>query len=134
MLGPEHLAALLKLVVRNGQSVDVLFGVVNDFACLIESRLERCSHLGCEEPASVRHLGLGLRYCDYHAARIMMKARKNVGRDGDLNMNLLRAQVMDEEAWVDLPDAHRIRRLRDYVLIIKRNDEPDPPENREEMH
>jgi hypothetical protein len=127
MENPEHLALLMRMAIRNGQAIDVLFGVANDFACLVEAGLERCARTGCREPATVQQVDLNVRMCDACAAAAIVRATKNINTDHRDALNLVRTRIANDDCWLDLPDAVRVRRIRDYVLMLKKNDEPDPP-------
>jgi hypothetical protein len=97
MLTPEELAILVKLVASNTRHVDVLFGVVNDFACLIETQLERCCHTGCREPATVEQSDLKIRMCDACAAAACVRAAKNLTSDAADPLNMMRVAVANDD-------------------------------------
>lgn len=114
----EQLEALIRLVTNNTHCIDVLFDVANDFACLIELGLERCSNRDCKEPATVEHATYKHKMCDRCAAKAIVKVQSEYA----------------ESLWVDVNDAVRIRKLRDYVLALKRNDEPSEEERLDNLH
>jgi len=124
----DPLETLMKLVLRHDTLVDVLAQGFAEHAMLIEQGRERCGSHGCKTAATVRHLSLGIRYCDHCAARIIVKAKKSIGTDVDLDMTLLRGVVANEDAWVDLPGAIGVRRAQDLVTLSGYGLEPDVPE------
>ena len=135
MLTPEQYALLLKMTLRHENHIDALFGVVNDFACIIEHSLERCGRNHCKRAATVEQVDFGIKMCDLCAATAMVRARDNIKRNltDSLAMQSLRVAIMSEDSWRDLPNAERIRRLSDYVGIINKNAETAPTDP-EELH
>jgi len=138
MASDDETGALVKLTLRNKYLVDILFGVANDFARLIEPNLIRCEHSKCKRPATVIHADLKVKMCDYHAAAGLVKARQSLTTN-DANtltdpLTVLRLRLASEECWVDLPNAVQIRRLQEYVQELSKNDEPDPPTDPAEHH
>ena len=119
---------IMKLLLRHDNTVNALAQGFTEHARLILQQLEKCACNGCKDAATVRHQVLGLKCCDWHAARLMVKARKNIGIDANLDMNLMRGMIMQEELWVDLPGAIGIRRAQDLVTFSSYKDEPDLPE------
>jgi hypothetical protein len=130
----EEIAKMLKLLVNNTRSIDAIFGVINDYACLIEVQLPRCVHIGCDQAATVRHASLKVDMCDAHAAVVITKAIKNVTLDCNDQLDFFRALVANEELWLDMPNAVRIRRLTDYVSMLQRDDERAPPADPNQLH
>ena len=127
-MADPSLDAIVKLLLRCDNLVGVLAQGFAEHAQLLLQARERCCCNGCTNPVTVRHLTLGLRCCDNCAARLIIKAKQNVGRDDSVSMNLLRGVVMQEEAWVDIPGAIGVRRAQDLVTMTVRNLEPDVPE------
>lgn len=124
----SEIDAILKLVVRNATLVNVLAQGFAEHAELLLQTRDRCCCTGCREAVTVRHMTLGLRCCDRCAARLIVKAKRHVGVDSNLDMNLLRGLVMQEDAWVDIPGAIGIRRAQDLVTMTGHGLEPDVPE------
>lgn len=132
---PQQYALALKLAVKNSQTIDTILGVVGDFAIFIEEGLQQCEMVKCHNPATVQHQVMDVKMCDACAARdIVIASRGGNGfAEQSEALNDLTAQVANEELWIDLPNAVRIRRLTDYVSLLKKNDEPMPPENFDEL-
>ena len=124
----DPLENVLKLVLRHDNLVNVLAQGFAEHAQLLLQARERCCCNDCTNAVTVRHLTLGLRCCDRCAARLIVKAKHNVGRDDSVSMNLLRGTVMQEEAWVDIPGAIGVRRAQDLVTMTAQGLEPDVPE------
>ena len=121
---------LAKIVLRVDNLTGALAQGFTEHARLLLASLERCGRNGCTETATVRHQTLGLKCCDACAARLIVKARKNIATDDSLDMNLLRGMVAHEAMWIDIPHAIAIRRAQDLVTFTDRdrNLEPDVPE------
>jgi len=141
MASDEEIRALARLTIQNKALIDIVFGVTNDFACLIEPTLERCARTGCKHAATVTQVDTRVKMCDNCAAGCIVRAKhrfkeslqddKTSLQDG---ITLLRLRAADEETWLDLPDAPRIRRLCQYVDYLKKDDEVSPPTDPAEMH
>lgn len=134
MASDEDIKALARLVVNNRSLTSVAFGVLNDFARLIEPTVKRCSITGCKEMATVHHVDLQIDTCDHCAAAAIHRAGKGIGVNPSDSLSFLRLCIADEERWVDLPNAEQIRRLREYVQELRKNDEPVPPSDSAELH
>ena len=123
----DILDVLTKLVVKHETLGNILAQALAEHAQLILQSIEKCGR--CKtEAATVRHMTLGLRYCDHCAATVISKAKNKVGGNTDLNLTLMLGHVMDEAAWVDLPGAIGIRRAQDLVTMVSYRNEPDMPE------
>ena len=124
------IALLLKAVDRHERMLGLVTNlavVVADHAQLVERTLERCACTGCTDAVTVRHAFLGLKCCDACAARLIIKASQNITSDANDELNLTRTAVANEGCWIDLPDAAQVRRLQDYLAIVKRDDDPGAP-------
>ncbi len=130
----DPLEVVLRLLLKHDNLVNVLAAATAEHAELIEQGRERCCRDACKQAATVRHLTLGLRCCDRCAAMLIVKSKSHIGRDDDLNMNLLRGIVMIEEAWVDLPGAIAVRRAQDLVTLANHGVEPPVPEDPMQWH
>jgi hypothetical protein len=119
---------LAKLVLRHDNLTSALAQGFTEHARLLLASLEKCARQGCKEAATVRHQVLGMKCCDHCAAHLITKARKNIAKDADLDLNLLRGMVSTEDMWVDIPNAIAIRRAQDLVTFTDHNLEPDMPE------
>jgi hypothetical protein len=134
MSAPE-ISLLIRMALKSDREIGSIFGVINDFACLIEEHLERCAGTDCKNPATVRLSTYGVRMCDACAAKSIVKARRNLLISlPDDPINPMRRKVGDDCAWYDLPNAVRIRRLVEYVSMMTKDDEPDPPEHFDQLH
>lgn len=135
MASDEDIKAMARIVLRHKQLIEVTLGITADLALMFEPTLERCSHRGCKEAATVQQVDVKVKMCDYHAAAAMLRAKANL-LEGDPNdaLIMLRVRAADEECWVDLPNAVAIRRLQVYVQELRKNDEPLPPADRAEYH
>lgn len=134
MASDEEFKALLRATLRHKLMIDILFGVCNDFATMLEPTLLRCEHSRCSAPATVTHVDVKMKMCDYHAAAGIMQARANALKDPTSNLIALRARLADPENWIDLPNADVIRRLDQYVNELRKSNEPEPPVDRTECH
>jgi hypothetical protein len=124
MSDSEHVKLLLNTAIKHTRELSTAFGVIGDFACLIEENLPRCFHPGCRHPATVKHPAIGTPMCDECAARTIVNAAASLNLPDD--MGALRdaiKSVSDEQSWIDLPNATRIRRLVDYVSMLTKDDE-----------
>jgi len=119
---------LTKLTLKNDNMIGVLSQGFAEHAALMLQTLERCACNGCKQAATVRHQTLGIHCCDHCAARLITKSRKNAGVDTNVNLNLLRKSVAEEELWIDLPNALGIRRAQDLVTMSSYQNESDVPE------
>lgn len=116
-----------RLLLKHDAIINIFAQGFAEHASLILQGRELCGSCN-KNAATLRHLTLGIRYCDNCAARTIIKARENLGTDADLDMNLLRALVSDEDAWLDLPGALGVRRAQDLVTMAGYNIEHDVPE------
>jgi len=135
MLTQQQFDALLKLVGRHEKIIDVLLGALTDHTCLLESRLDRCQSEGCKTAATVIHGDTKFKLCDHHAAAIVVGASHGrLGPNNDADLMLMRLRLANEDCWNDLPDAVRIRRIQDYVDVVKRNDDESLPAQYDQLH
>ena len=118
----DELVALAKLVARQAYVLNLASLQLADQAVLIEKSLPRCEK--CQElPCTVEHRHLHVKLCDRCAAEsIFTSSRAYV--DGYLAnpedpLNDVRQSLMDENDWLDMPDAEKVRRVVDYARIIK---------------
>lgn len=118
----DDIVALAKLAVRQATLINLLSLQLADQACLIMPALKRCSK--CQlEPITVEHVHLKIQVCDRCAAESIVKSGRSYVDayidNPDDPLNTARASLMNENDWVDLPDAEKVRRVVDYVKIIK---------------
>jgi len=138
MLTQEQLTILIKLVAQHERTISGIGGAISDHACLIEADLERCrSEEGCISAATVVHVDFGLKLCDKHCAKMIVAAMNPWPEERPqdyLSTSWARLKLSDEDRWTDLPDAVRIRRIQDYVDIVKRNDVVETSMNALQLH
>jgi hypothetical protein len=123
------LAILLKLVSKHERAVVIVESlalVATDHARMLERSLPRCAGVSCPDAATVKHLPSNVKCCDLCAARLVVHAQQG-GPALDA--------VMGESSWFDLPDAVQVRRMQDYLAVMKRGEEePDVPEDNQLLH
>jgi hypothetical protein len=121
-MAADHDPIVLRTLIRHSDLINVLIGISTDFAFMIEPTLKRCSSEGCVEPATCKHVDLGVIMCDACAARAIVNASKNINTNPNDELNLIRVRLADDTCWIDLDDAERVRRLRHYVTVLRDND------------
>jgi hypothetical protein len=118
----DDIVALAKLAVRQASMINLLAMQLADQACLIEPHLARCEKCSLE-PVTVEHVHVKVRLCDRCAAESIVRSGRayvdGYMANPDDPLNDIRSSLMNENDWVDLPDADRVRRVVDYVKIIK---------------
>lgn len=121
----DEIVALAKLAARQAHIINLLSMQLADQACLLSLGLKPCSKCAVE-PTTVEHVHMKLSLCDRCAAEaIVASGRTYVDssvNDGNDPLNDVRSSLMNDGDWLDVPDADRIRRLMDYVKIIKQLD------------
>jgi hypothetical protein len=123
---------MLKVLLKNARDISTLFGLSGDLAVTALLSVERCA--SCQEAATVRHGDLGIRMCDQHCARAIVRAQKSLAANVVDEMTEMRRRLADEGCWIDLEHAVRVRRLSEYVSLLTKNDEPPPPEHFDQLH
>lgn len=118
----DDIVALAKVAVRQATLINMLSLQLADQACLLETQLKRCSR--CQLGAvTVEHTYLKIQACDRCAAEVIVKSGRayidGYAADPDDPLNLARMTLMNERDWVDVADADKVRRVVDYVKIIK---------------
>ncbi len=116
---------LIKVISSHSYQIRLLSLQLADQASLIEPYVPKC--MTCQKrPASVEHAKLGVRCCDRCTAEAIVKAGHAY-----VNMCLIDpenpfvkvlATMMDEGAWRDVDDAEKIRRITEFVSVIKETD------------
>lgn len=128
----ETLAAL---VVKHDRRINATANLLADLSAIITAGSLKCTL--CEEaPATVKHaLSAETMACDACAAREVIGASKR------LNEEFVRTPLVvfrgtdakNDLAWIDLPNAVELRRVVEYVRLIREGFAPqDPPHGR--MH
>lgn len=124
-MSDSDIVALAKLAARQAQTIALITLQLADQACVIEPHLPRCGKCNTD-PCTVEHRHLKLKLCDRCAAESIVKAGRNYvdGYIANPNdpLNDVRGSLMNENDWLDLPDADKVRRIVDYVRIIKELD------------
>jgi hypothetical protein len=133
MASDEEINALIKVTLRQKVELNAAFSVLNDFARFIEPTLERCHLAHCKNAATVKQVDTHIKLCDGCAARAIYLSRQNLD-DTLSGINVLRIRCASTEHWIDLPNAVQIRRLKEYVWELRKNEEPDPPADPSELH
>lgn len=122
MSSSDEIVALAKLVVRQSSLINLLSMQLADQACLLETALDRCAKCKAE-PATVEHVHLKIAMCDRCAAESIVKSGRTYVdayiADPEDPLNVARESLMNEHEWVDVEDAEKVRRITDYVKIIK---------------
>lgn len=118
----NDIKTLLKVATAHQRLLNLMSLQLADQACLIEHHLPKCSR--CEHNiATVEHLTSKVRVCDKCAARVIVASSREYvegcAANPDDPINVAKSSLMNENDWVDMPDAEKIRRLMDYVDIIK---------------
>jgi len=117
----EQLRTLLRLALKNGHMLDLVMAVIEDMVHVIVPTFARCQKESCRRAATVIHVDLNVKLCDRHAAGAIVKARADIRPEPD-NLTIVRARLGDEECWIDLPNAERIRRLDEVLIELEKND------------
>lgn len=130
----DDVDVLVRIVLKHQRTIDAVLGAITDHACLIEKGLERCCGNDCAEPATVRHVDLDVRMCDSHCARAIVRAQKVLNEPATGAVAHIRVRLADEGCWIDLEDAPRIRRIKDYVEMVKRDFDAGPPEHQDQLN
>ena len=118
----DDIVVLAKIAVRQANLINLISMQLADQACLLLPTLHKCNK--CQnEPATVEHIDLKIQLCERCAAETIVSSGRSYV-DGyianpDDPINDARYSLMNEDHWVDLPDADKIRRLVIYVNVIK---------------
>lgn len=123
---PEQLLVFARLVVKHDATIQALAQNAADTSVLLEELLKRCSR--CEAaPCTVYNEQLPeYLMCDHCAAELAVKSSKQFTADLEDPVNLLRGSLMREDDWRDLPNADKIRRVMDYVNVLRALDGQQP--------
>lgn len=117
----DELTAIAKLLIRHGTLINLISLQLRDQACILVPQLERCGRCD-KDPITVEHRFMGLQACDRCAAELIVRSGRNYVdayiENPDDPLNEARASLMNEDDWVDLPNAEKVRRIADYVRII----------------
>jgi hypothetical protein len=119
MAHDDDFDAVVKLIVKHDKLISLLARGVADHACFIAPLITRCCKEGFDQPATVEHRELAYKMCDHCAAETVCKSGRNFTADLNDAVNLARGLLMQEDLWIDMPDADKIRRLVEYIDAIR---------------
>jgi hypothetical protein len=134
MADDKTLATVLRLLLKHDNLVDTLAIATVDHALLLEKTLERCGNDACDRAATVRHLTFDIKRCDHHAARFIVGATLGFEDVLDDGFHPLQRALANESMWIDIPDALQIRRLQDIIAVVRQDNEPEPPADKQLLH
>lgn len=121
----DEIAVLAKLAIRQAQIINLLALQLADQACLLVPHLQRCGKCNVE-PVTVEHVHTKVRLCDRCWAELIVNSSRayinSYVQDPNDPLNDVRTSSTNENDWVNLPDADKIRRMIDYVKIIKESE------------
>ena len=112
---------VLDLLLVYDKALQLITLQVSDQACLLQTCLEHC--VKCDSAiATVEHCDLHVKMCDRCAAESIVSQGRtfvnNVVSHANDGLNDVRATLMREKDWHDVPNASRIRTLNSYVQQI----------------
>lgn len=118
----DDVVTLAKLAVRHANLINLISAQLADHACFVKPMLPRCQKCSIE-PITVEHALLNIKACDRCAAEMMVRSSRAYV-DGYIvdpsdPFNDVRLSLLNENDWVDVDNADKIRRLIDYVEIIE---------------
>lgn len=128
----KDIDVLARLVIKHDRLINLLSELGLAHSILLHEGLERCGADGCDRVATVRHRTLNVRRCDACAARLVVRASRQLGGKGAVADMV--ASVADAEHWLDVANAIEIRKVQDYVEIARLGIEPQPPEDASQLH
>lgn len=122
MQGEDDITTIARLLAHHAKMINLISLQLGDQACLLAPSLVRCGR--CDiEPITVEHRHMGLQACDRCAAELIVRSGRNYVEaycsDPNDPLNEARSSLMNEDDWLDLPNADKVRRITDYVRIIK---------------
>ena len=113
----DDLTTLFKLTVKNTNIINLLALQLADSACLLVPALPKCTRCA-DEPVTVEHSDLHIRLCDRCAAETIVAASRQAIASTQHDVGAF-VTLATEGAWVDVEDAEKIRRVTDYVRLVK---------------
>lgn len=116
---------LVKMLAQQSYQIKLMALQIADQATLIEPRVPKC--MSCHKnPYTVKHVKMSMTFCDRCAAETIIKSSRafvNLCQmDPDDPFVEVCSSLMDENAWRDVDDAEKIRRMTEFVNIIKEID------------
>lgn len=111
----EDYKSLSKLILRQSQLLNLASLYLSDHAVLLQNALKKCENCFIE-PATVEHRKTKIIFCDHCAASHVVSENKF------MNMSNQEHSLSKDQNWIDIDNADKIRRLSDYVKIIKELD------------
>jgi len=118
------LSGLIKLVYRHQALLNAVALNLSDQACLLSTTLKTCK---CQqEPVTVSFvLNPETELCDRCVAELIVTAKKLICDPSIASATSnIHPLMMDENSWVDLPNAEIVRRLTSYVKLVHSLENP----------
>lgn len=103
--------------------VEIISMFSADFSRLIYDSLPKCNVDGCDKPITVKNEMLNVSMCDHCCARTIYNSMRRMTGSSEDVLEVGREAAVREELWCDIENAPSIRRIIDYVEVI-RKDEP----------
>lgn len=116
---------LIKVVLKHERLIEALAKASHDVTKLMSRMLARCLNPKCGRPATMHHkLHHGNIMCDRCCAEVIVNSKKCIADTEFMNEigAELREKYMcdaDETQWEDITDAESIRRIMEYIDIVK---------------
>ena len=112
----EDVKSLAKLAIRQATLISVMSSHLADQACLLASMLKKCQRC-YKRPITVSHEKNG-EACDRCAAEATTDIHDLISPNSEPGLDKLNVAA----GWIDIQDAEKIRRLDDYVSLVKELD------------
>lgn len=105
-------------LLRNANLINLVLAATADQARLISDCLTKCDADDgkCRSLATVKHDRDPFKYCDHHAAQIIVRASRGTGN----------TDLQHVESWQELNNVKQIRRLQEYIKELDRIDASAP--------
>lgn len=123
MSNDSNIKYLARLVTKQAFMIGMALSAIADQACLLEQTLEKCSDCHTEI-VTVEHRFTHVKVCDRCAAERITNALHAILEDKnpDFDLDHQLFTVVNENNWVDVVDADKIRRMIQYTKIAKELD------------
>lgn len=102
----KDLKSLSNLIKEQSYILSLTALYLSDHAVMIQNMIKKCENC-LSESATVEHKMSKYKFCDHCAAKNIVLESNNHEQ---------------ENTWIDIDNADKIRRLSEYVKIIKRLD------------
>ena len=113
--------ALVSMVAKHEKTQYVLTFQQSDNSFIVHSMLPKCERCS-SSPCTVKHRYMNVSACDRCCAHMIVKiSRSSVDAAiayPDDALHAARLSLMDENDWVDVENAERIRRIDEYVRNV----------------